>query len=301
MRVGDEFWMWLSGGFSREGVRIYRYTSPNGVDWTIANGGNPVLVPGNKGSGDFDWLGVETPVVIKAGETFHMYYSAFKNGQVPLLTMGHAVSADGDHWQKLGEVAGITDVVGQQAGNPWGWLARGEPAAAYIDGTFLLYFTDVKCRNNDCTAKPAPQRGISLAVSKDGHHFQQVGSQPILLPDENEYPAAHGWEGFTTPWVVPVNGQLELYVANFRTINGQSVHRGISRFVSSNGINFNPVSHHVVLPTENRWSRWHVRAPSVVEHAGTLYMWFAADDFEEGVTDPFEAITGLGLATLPSQ
>jgi len=97
------------------------------------------------------------------------------------------------------------------------------------------------------------------------------------------------------------HGKPELYVANFRTINGQSVHRGISRFESSNGINFNPVSHHVVLPTENRWSRWHVRFPSVVEHSGTLYMWFAADDFEEGVTDPRTAVTGLGLATLPSR
>ncbi len=298
MRVGNEFWMWLSGGFSRDGVSIYRYTSPDGVHWSIANGGKPVLVRGNRSTGEFDWLGVETPVVIKAGNLFHMYYSAFKNGQFPLLTMGHAVSPDGDHWQKLGELPGITGVVGRQTGNPWGWLARGEPAAAYIDGTFLLYFTDVKCRSHDCTAEPVPIRGISLAVSKDGHHFQQVGSQPILLPDENEYPSAHGWEGFTTPWVVPVSGQLELYVANFRTINGQSVHRGISRFVSSNGVKFDPVSHHVVLPTENRWSRWHVRSPSVVEHAGKLYLWFAADDFEAGVTDPSKAITGLGLATL---
>ncbi len=301
MRAGDEFWMWLSGGFSREGVQIYRFTSVNGIDWTIANGGNPVLVPGNKATGDFDWLGVETPVVIKVGDTFHMYYSAFKNGQFPFLTMGHAVSPDGDHWQKLGEVTGISNVVGQYAGNPWGWLARGEPAAAYIDGTFLLYFTDVKCRTDECTAEPIPIRGISLAVSKDGHNFQQIGTQPILLPDENVYPAAHGWEGFTTPWVVPVNGKLELYVANFRTVNGKSVHRGISRFASTNGIHFDPVSHHIVLPTENRWSRWHVRAPSVVDHDGTLYMWFAADDFEEGVTDPLTARTGLGLATLPGK
>jgi hypothetical protein len=133
--------MWLSGGFSREGVQIYRFVSINGVDWTIANGGNPVLVLGNKEAEDFDWLGVETPVVIKAGDTFHMYYSAFKNGQFPFLTMGHAISHDGDHWQKLGEVTGITDVVGQHSGNPWGWLAWGEPAAAYIDDT-LWYAAD---------------------------------------------------------------------------------------------------------------------------------------------------------------
>lgn len=301
MRVGNEFWMWLSGGFSRDGVKIYRFTSFNGVDWTIANGGKPVLVPGDKDAGDFDWLGTETPVVIKAGEIFHMYYSAHKNGQFPFLTMGHAVSLDGDHWQKLGELISITSVVGNNAGNPWGWLARGEPAAAYIDGTFLLYFTDVKCRHSDCTGYPAPIRGISLAVSSDGHNFQQVGSQPILLPDEKDYPASHGWEGFTTPWVVPVDGKLELYVANFRTIDARSVHRGISRFVSSDGIRFDSVSHHIVLPTENRWSRWHVRSPSVIEHDGALYMWFAADDLEDGVTDPFEAITGLGLATLPQK
>jgi predicted GH43/DUF377 family glycosyl hydrolase len=301
MRVGNEFWMWLSGGFSREGVRIFRFASTDGVEWTIANGGNPVLVPGDRVAGDFDWLGVETPVVIKAGEIFHMYYSAHKNGEFPFLTMGHAVSLDGDNWQKLGQLPDITDVVKNPAGNPWGWLSRGEPAAAYLDGTFLLYFTDVKCRTADCTGYPVPIRGISLAVSSDGHNFQQVGPQPVLLPDENVYLSSHGWEGFTTPWVVPVDGKLELYVANYRTIDGQSVHRGISRFASSDGINFETVSHHIVLPTENRWSSWQIRAPSVVENDGTLYLWFAADDMEAGVTDPYNAVTGIGLATLPPQ
>lgn len=54
MRVGNEFWMWLSGGFSRDGVKIYRFTSANGLDWTIANGGKPVLVPGDKDADDFE-------------------------------------------------------------------------------------------------------------------------------------------------------------------------------------------------------------------------------------------------------
>jgi hypothetical protein len=157
--------MWLSGGFSRDGTKIYRFTSSDGVDWAIANGGNPVLVPGDKDAGDFDWLGVETPVVIKAGEIFHMYYSAHKDGQYPFLTTGHAVSVDGDHWQKLGELVSITEVVGNNAGNPWGWLARGEPAAAYIDGTFLLYFTDVKCRQSDCAIAQDTRRPFAESVS----------------------------------------------------------------------------------------------------------------------------------------
>ncbi len=78
MRVGNEFWMWLSGGFSRDGVRIFRFTSADGVDWTVANGG----------------------------------------------------SLSGWH--------------------------------------VLLYFTDVKCRNADCTGYPVPIRGISLAVTGVG-------------------------------------------------------------------------------------------------------------------------------------
>jgi hypothetical protein len=39
----------------------------------------------------------------------------------------------------------------------------------------------------------------------------------------------------------------------------------------------------------------------VVEKDGTLYLWFAGDDMEEGVTDPYKAVTGIGLATLPPQ
>ena len=58
-------------------------------------------------------------------------------------------------------------MVGTVDGNRWGWLARGEPAALYRDGTFYLYFTDVRCRQADCKGSPGAIRGISLAALLD--------------------------------------------------------------------------------------------------------------------------------------
>ena len=205
MKEGSTYWMWASLGMQGggKGVSIYRLTSTDGLNWKLANGGKPVLEPGSRDQ--FDWYGVETPAVIKAGGKYHLYYTAYfrpdPNTGGHLFTMGHATSSDGDNWTKLGELTSLTDVVGRKEGNPWGWLARAEPAPLFVDGTFYLYFADVHCRRNDCTGAPGANRGISLATSKDGHNFKQSGSEPVLLASSS-YPESEGWEGYSTPWAM---------------------------------------------------------------------------------------------------
>ena len=175
----DGYSMWASVGHGGpQGVAIYKLRSSDGERWEVQNGGRPVLEPGGKS--DFDSLGVETPAVIKAGDVYHMYYSAYPHGKLPLVTIGHAVSPDGVKWTKRGELTSLTKIVGQNNGNPWGWLGRGEPTAVYDRGTFFLYFSDVHCRQNDCKGSPAAMRGISLATSTDGQTFEQRGREPIV-------------------------------------------------------------------------------------------------------------------------
>ena len=298
MREGDGYTMWASKGVGGpKDVAIYKLRSRDGETWEVENDGRPVLEPGAKR--DFDSLGVETPVVIKVGDTYHMYYSAYPHGKVPLVTMGHAISSDGTRWKKLGELTSITKPVGQHKGNPWGRLARGEPAVVHHDGTFRLYFTDVKCRQENCKGSPAVIRGISLATSRDGHNFEQQGSEPILLPTAS-YPASQGWEGYSTPWVVLNDGKFELFCDVFRSIGKQSIQTSITHLTSNDGVKFNEVAAHILTEGGDEWTAVSVRSPSVIIENGVWRMWYAGDNYDPARNKPrgSRIDAGIGLMTI---
>jgi hypothetical protein len=98
LKEGERYSMWLGAGNQPKGNAIYELSSPDGIDWSMDNQGEPVLTRGSRWSGDFDWFGVETPAVIKVGGTYHLYYSAYHDGRIPYVTMGHATSSDGPLW-----------------------------------------------------------------------------------------------------------------------------------------------------------------------------------------------------------
>jgi hypothetical protein len=278
MRERDRYSMWASKGIGGpKDVAIYKLSSPDGENWQVENDGRPVLEPG--GTRDFDSLGVETPMVIKVGDMYHMYYSAYPHGKVPLVTMGHSTSADGLQWKKLGELSSITQPVGTNTGNPWGRLGRGEPAVVHHEGLFYLYFTDVRCRQPDCSGSPAVVRGISLATSRDGHTFVQSGSEPILLQTPS-YRASEGWEGYSTPWVFARDGKFELFCDVFRAVGKQSLQTSITHLRSEDGVRFSEVSAHLLTAGGDGWTAVSVRSPSVVVQNGVWRMWYAGDNYD---------------------
>jgi len=296
LREGDGYTMWASKGTGPKGVAIYKLRSSDGESWQVENDGKPVLEPGGKK--DFDSIGVETPVVLKVGDTYHMYYSAYPHGKIPLVTMGHATSSDGVRWTKRGELTSITGPVGRDKGNPWGRLGRGEPAVVYVNNTFYLYFTDVRCRQDDCKGSPAPIRGISLATSKDGHVFEQRGSEPILL-QTTSYPASQGWEGYSTPWVLVNDGRFELFADLFRTFGKESIQTAITHLRSTDGVRFEEVERQVLAPGDE-WSAVSVRSPSVVVQNGAWRMWYAGDNWDPEQKKPrgSRVDAGIGVMTL---
>jgi len=310
LKDGSSYVMWASVGTQGggKGVSIYRLTSMDGIAWKVANGGKPVLKPG--GSGEFDSYGVETPVVIKANGKYHLYYTAYKNHDPlkggNLFTMGHAVSSDGDQWTKLGELTSLTDVVGRREGNPWGWLARAEPAPLYKDGIFRLYFADVRCRRDDCGGQAAAIRGISLALSHDGHIFKQVGSGPVLLQTRS-YPDTEGWEGYSTPSALLDGNDISLFVDVFRHVGNRRFQTRIARYRSRDGLAFEEVQRDVLTTEGHSWATMSVRAPSVIIDGKEFKMWFAGDNFDPDHRpgDMLRAIRsgelrmGIGMATAP--
>ncbi len=91
------FKMWYGG---MDGVgshpfeeRIGLATSPDGINWTRTNGGDPVL---DIGFGAYDTVQVANPSVVREGTGFRMWYSAYSS--VNDHTVGTAVSPDGITW-----------------------------------------------------------------------------------------------------------------------------------------------------------------------------------------------------------
>jgi hypothetical protein len=305
LKEGDHYTMWASLGMKGGGkdVSIWKLTSRDGLSWRVAGGG-PVLEPG--GFMAWDSYGVETPAVIEVGGTYHMYYTAYKKAGGALFTMGHATSPDGDHWEKQGELTSLTKVVGAKDGNPWGWLARAEPTAVYVDGTFWLYFTDVHCRNADCKGSPVAQRGISLAKSRDGQNFTQVGSSPVLLQSAS-FPPSEGWEGYSTPWVLHDGGSFHLFADVFRAVGTGHFQQRIAHYQSEDGVHFREVEADVVGVEGHPWATMSVRAPTVIKDGGRWLMWYAGDNFDpvHKEKDMLAAIRsgrirmGIAMATSP--
>jgi hypothetical protein len=279
LKEGDHYTMWASLGRKGGGkdVSIWKFTSRDGLDWRVVGDG-PVL----EGSRGWDAYGVETPAVIKVGGTYHMYYTAYKKAGGHLFTMGHATSPDGDRWTKQGELTSLTRVVGEKDGNPWGWLARAEPTAVYVDGTFWLYFADVHCRVDGCKGGvPMAQRGISLAKSRDGQSFTQDGDEPVLLQSAS-YPPSEGWEGYSTPWVLHDGSTFHLFADVFR-VDAVDKHyqTRIAHYESDDGIHFREVQADVVRVEGHPWATKSVRAPTVIRDGGRWLMWYAGDNFDQ--------------------
>lgn len=283
LREAGGYSMWASLGMQGGGrnVSIYKLTSSDGIQWQLANRGEPVLRPGSRS--EFDWYGVETPAVIRVGSTYHMYYTAYHNPDPRRggheYTMGHATSPDGIRWTKQGELRSLTDVVGKRSHNPWGWLARAEPAVTYYKGTFYLYFSDAHCRHSDCKGSSPAVRGISLATSTDGQDFVQVGNTPVLLQTAS-YPSSEGWDGYSTPWVYHDGTWFQLYVDVFRKVDWGYAQTRIAHYRSRDGSHFEEVQTDIVRVEGNPWATMSVRAPTVVEVNGERKMWYAGDNFD---------------------
>ena len=94
--------MWYNGVGPQGSFRVGHATSCDGVDWVRQNEGNAVLEPSVVG--DFAEGYVYNVFVRCCDGLFHMWYSAWAPGDRRSGSnhngIVHALSADGDHWQK---------------------------------------------------------------------------------------------------------------------------------------------------------------------------------------------------------
>ena len=93
------FKMWYAGSITNppNQIRIGYATSPDGINWTRGNNGDPVLDLGSPGEWNDFW--VTHPTVVKDGQMYKMWYSGSRL-QVGTERIGYATSPDGINWTK---------------------------------------------------------------------------------------------------------------------------------------------------------------------------------------------------------
>lgn len=159
----DRIFYWYQAG---DPPRIGLAQSTDGVRWT--KNPAPVIDPGPRGA--FDERGVSDPCVIRAGDSFYLFYTGLDRARRQRL--GIARSTDGEHWQKLR----TNPVVEMGASGTFDENGLGEPAIwSSADQWWMLYTG--RARNE--------QRRIGLAKSSDGIHWDR---ESAFAPIEGDQP-----------------------------------------------------------------------------------------------------------------
>ncbi len=140
----------------RIGVAEIRKVTGDEFLFEDLNNGNFIVDVGPKGSFD-DGDVLDPGVIIFNGKVF-LYYSAVGTGPD---SIGLAVSDDGVHFEKYGEVL----------------IGRSPDVLIKDDKMYLVYQLD----------KGEGYRGFYLAVSEDGYHFQPVSDQPVFSSGDNSW------------------------------------------------------------------------------------------------------------------
>lgn len=91
----------------------------------------------------FDAMHVCDPSVIRAGQTYYMYYTGSPGDHAHSNTIGVATSPDGRVWTRAGEPI-VRPARNVSNDNVYG---AGQPSAVYLDGWFYLMFTDTTGRD----------------------------------------------------------------------------------------------------------------------------------------------------------
>jgi len=123
---GALYRMWFVGGAPTKDVTvpygvievIGMATSRDGIEWKMANGGQPVLAPGPRGSADAK--GLAHPFVMQVGKQFWMWYGATdgKTGgdvgvgprHVRVERICLATSVDGVQWERENDGQPVLDI-----------------------------------------------------------------------------------------------------------------------------------------------------------------------------------------------
>ncbi len=290
IRVGNEYWMYLSVGYddpSREDpVRIHRAVSLDGLDWDIDP--EPVLSPASSPLA-FDYTKVETPSVIRYGGRYHMYYCAL-NQLFGVYQLGHAVSDDGVHFSRDPEnpVIARDDVPSDEF-----VLHVCEPGAIEWQGRLRLYFAISTIR---AEGTPPARYTVWKADSDDGSSFD---TPVMVLGQTPGWPERDRYAGYSTPDAMIVGGKVRLFYDVYLWTPESTIseyhHVALVQASSADGIHF--LEECRVFPRgAEPWTAREIRSASPLDDGDLYRLWYAGDDLYYDDELGWQGSCGIGVA-----
>lgn len=288
---------------------VYRLTSANGIAWTL-DPATPVLGPADEGN--FGEIGPETPCVVDTGVVgatrYRMWFTAIVPENPDRFTMGYATSADGETFTIVGEVDICQGVVNTAPITQFGSLARAEPLVLVIDGTYHLYYTDVRTVTDPALlwigSRPGIERSIGHATSADGETWTE--QDHVLLPQSfARYAQSQGFSG--PGGLVDSDGRVWLVPDVFRLPQGETdgtnlAQDEIASFVSHDGgWTFELAEPQITVAGRYSWCTRETRAPGLLELSdGRWLMYYGYDNRDMRRPNPIaDAVSGdlsIGIA-----
>ncbi len=245
LHEGDTYRMWLSW---RPKASVALVESKDGLHWSKPP--RIVLAPNAKTGWEDD---INRPVVIKRGNVYHIWYSAFN---AKGSSIGYATSRDGVAWMRM------SDKPVMLAEKPWEKICLMCPHVIWDEraGIYKMWYSG---------GERQEPNAIGYATSPDGMTWTKYGANPIFGPDPN-----NDWEKNRTTacQVIRLGEWYVMFYIGFRDPNTAQI--GIAR--SKDGITAwqrhpaNPI----VRVGEGKWDEHACYKPYAVYDGQKWLLWY---------------------------
>ena len=256
--IDNVYHMWY-GGAIIEGQNvpfaIGHATSPDGFVWT-KDPANPVLVKGAEGS--FEEHMVYMPYVVKAGNTFHMWYTGrdMQNEHI-----GYATSPDGVSWTK----SASNPVLMPATQTGWEGVDQSTGPVLYRDNKFHMWYNG----SNGTEIK------VGYATSDDGANWTRHPGNPVL---DNGGDGKWDFPRVQAGSVIHNGTGFEMWYGG-----GEFGSWLIGHATSPDGITWERDADNPVVVVSNEHTGWditYVGWPTVLQGTGSkLRMWYSSTTY----------------------
>lgn len=280
--------MFLSSGNTSDSVvKIYRFTSSDGMSWTLSPT-SPVFEKSSNGA-DWDSQAVETPSVVYFQNKYYMFYTGYTDqADTKTWKVGYATSSDGILWTR------DTDLLLQPTdpnGAPnldFNQFIVAEPGAVVANDTLYVYFSALGANLSVMTTLQV----IGFVKTTDGDNWSSP--QQTIVPDQTLYPRGSGWIGYSTPQPIYMNNKFHMFVDVVNDTPSWT-QRKIHYLVSDDGeTGWTHDTSEIFDRSDFSWTAHEIRGPMPLLIGTDLHLWFAGNSSSNPADMGFQM--GIGHA-----